>query len=187
MANGSNCSWTVCRSTPPAVPNRCGPGSSSRIACGRTCCSAGPPCSSSTTSTAGQASGSVLTSRSACLSSACLQHVVRYCARPAFALERLTVTGGRDGKPEHVRSTLPRHKRGQWIGPGRNKKATAPDAQGIRARRRAGGTATHITRQRTAHRVDGAERVNDFETAAERMECRGVVQVCGLLADFRVG
>ena len=31
------------------------------------------------------------------------------------------------------------------------------------------------------------ERVNDFETAAERIECRGVVQVCGLLADFRVG
>ena len=34
-------------------------------------------------------------------------------------------------QPEHVRSTLPRHKRGQWIGPGRNKKATAPDAQGV--------------------------------------------------------
>ena len=33
----------------------------------------------------------------------------------------------------------------------------------------------------------GAERVNDFETAAERIECRGVVQACGLLADFRVG
>ena len=64
--------------------------------------------------------------------------VVRCCARPAFALERLTDTGGRDGKPEHVRSTLPRHSRGQWIGPGRNKKATAADAQGTRARRRFG-------------------------------------------------
>ena len=31
------------------------------------------------------------------------------------------------------------------------------------------------------------ERVNDFETPAERIECRGVVQVCGLLAGFRVG
>ena len=30
------------------------------------------------------------------------------------------------------------------------------------------------------------ERVNDFETPAERIECRGVVQVCGRLADFRV-
>ena len=64
--------------------------------------------------------------------------VVRCCARPAFALERLTDTGGRDGKPEHVRSTLPRHSRGQWIGPGRNKKATAADAQGTRARQRFG-------------------------------------------------
>ena len=32
-----------------------------------------------------------------------------------------------------------------------------------------------------------AERVNDFETAAERSECRGLVQVCGRLAGFRVG
>ena len=31
------------------------------------------------------------------------------------------------------------------------------------------------------------ERVNDFETPAERIECRGVVQVCEWLADFRVG
>ena len=35
--------------------------------------------------------------------------------------------------------------------------------------------------------TEGPERVNDFETTAERIECRGVVQVCGLLADFRVG
>ena len=31
------------------------------------------------------------------------------------------------------------------------------------------------------------ERVDDFETTADRIECRGVVQVCGLLADSRVG
>ena len=31
------------------------------------------------------------------------------------------------------------------------------------------------------------ERVNDFETAAERISCRGGGQVCGRLADFRVG
>lgn len=60
-----------------------------------------------------------------------LEHLVRYCARPAFALERLTVIGGRDGKPEQVRYTLPRHKRGQWIGARRDKKATAPDARGV--------------------------------------------------------
>jgi len=35
--------------------------------------------------------------------------------------------------------------------------------------------------------AEQTERVNDFETAAERIECRGVVQACGLLADFRVG
>ena len=35
--------------------------------------------------------------------------------------------------------------------------------------------------------LDGTERVNDFETTAERIECRWVVQVCGLLAGFRVG
>ncbi len=45
-----------------------------------------------------------------------LEHLVRYCARPAFAIERLAVIGGRDGKPDRVRYTLPRHKRGQWIG-----------------------------------------------------------------------
>jgi len=60
-----------------------------------------------------------------------LEHLVRYCARPAFALERLTAIGGGDGRPEKVRYTLPRHKRGQWIGPGRQEKATAPDAQGV--------------------------------------------------------
>ena len=31
------------------------------------------------------------------------------------------------------------------------------------------------------------ERVNDFETPAERIECRGVVQASGLLVYFRVG
>jgi len=41
-----------------------------------------------------------------------LENLVRYCARPAFALERLTVIGGGD-KPEQVRYTLPRHKRGR--------------------------------------------------------------------------
>jgi hypothetical protein len=60
-----------------------------------------------------------------------VEHLVRYCARPAFALERLSVIGGRDDHPEHVHYTLPRHKRGQWIGPGRQKKSTAPAAQGV--------------------------------------------------------
>jgi len=56
---------------------------------------------------------------------------VRYCARPAFALERLSVVGGGGDKPERILDTLPRHKRGQWVGSGRNQKAPAPDAQGV--------------------------------------------------------
>ncbi len=32
-----------------------------------------------------------------------LEHLVRYCARPAFALERLSVIGGRDGVAERIR------------------------------------------------------------------------------------
>jgi hypothetical protein len=31
------------------------------------------------------------------------------------------------------------------------------------------------------------ERVNDFETPAERIYCRAVAPVCGLAACFRVG
>ncbi len=60
-----------------------------------------------------------------------LEHLVRYCAWPTFALERLSVIGGRDGSVERIRSTLPGYKRGQWIGPGRQKKATAADSQGV--------------------------------------------------------
>jgi hypothetical protein len=60
-----------------------------------------------------------------------LEHLIRYCARPAFAVERLAVIDGRDGKPDLVRYTLARHKRGQWIGRGRTQKSTTPDRQGV--------------------------------------------------------
>jgi hypothetical protein len=60
-----------------------------------------------------------------------LEHLVRYCARPAFAMEHLAVIDGRDGKAPQVRYTLARHKRGQWIGPGRTQKSTTPDRQGV--------------------------------------------------------
>ena len=60
-----------------------------------------------------------------------LEHLVRYCARPAFALERLFLIESRDGRPDRIRYTLPRHKRGTWIGPGRSRKSSAPDAQGF--------------------------------------------------------
>jgi hypothetical protein len=38
---------------------------------------------------------------------------------------------GPHGRPDRIRDTLPRHKRGQWVGPGRRRKASAPDAQGV--------------------------------------------------------
>ncbi len=38
-----------------------------------------------------------------------LEHLLRSCARPAFALERGSLLPGRDGGPERIRSTLPRH------------------------------------------------------------------------------
>ena len=60
-----------------------------------------------------------------------LEHLVRYCARPAFALERLFLLESRHGRPERIRYTLPRHKRGIWVGPARSRKSSAPDAQGV--------------------------------------------------------
>jgi len=60
-----------------------------------------------------------------------LEHLVRYCARPAFALERLSLLEARDGRPERIRYALPRHKRGTWIGPARSRKSSTPDAQGV--------------------------------------------------------
>jgi hypothetical protein len=60
-----------------------------------------------------------------------LEHLVRYCARPAFALERLFLIQARDGVPEPIRYVLPRHKRGTWVGAGRERKSSAPDAQGV--------------------------------------------------------
>ena len=45
-----------------------------------------------------------------------LEHLVRDCARPAFALERLSLLEGHDGRPERIRHALSRHTRGTWIG-----------------------------------------------------------------------
>ena len=38
-----------------------------------------------------------------------LEHLLRYCARPPFALERLSVIRGADGRIARVRYVLPRH------------------------------------------------------------------------------
>jgi hypothetical protein len=60
-----------------------------------------------------------------------LEHLLRYCARPAFAVQRLSVVPGTGHSPERVRYTLPRHKRGNWVGPGRSRKSTRPGASGV--------------------------------------------------------
>jgi hypothetical protein len=60
-----------------------------------------------------------------------LEHLVRYCARPAFALDRLSLIPRSDGRPERIRYAIPRHKRGTWIGTGWKRKSSAPDAQGV--------------------------------------------------------
>ena len=49
-----------------------------------------------------------------------LEHLLRYCARPPFALYRLSVIRGPDGRIARVRSVLPRHRAANWVGPGRS-------------------------------------------------------------------
>jgi hypothetical protein len=48
-----------------------------------------------------------------------LEYLLRYRARPPFALERLSVRRGEDGRISRVRYVLPRHKAANWVGPGR--------------------------------------------------------------------
>ena len=49
-----------------------------------------------------------------------LEHLLRYCARPPFALERLSVTRDARGHASKVRYVLPRHKAANWVGPGQH-------------------------------------------------------------------
>jgi hypothetical protein len=60
-----------------------------------------------------------------------LEHLLRYCARPPFALERLSVIRGEDGHIACVRYVLPRHKAANWVGPGRGRKSARPGANGV--------------------------------------------------------
>ena len=60
-----------------------------------------------------------------------LEHLLRYCARPPFALERLFVTRDARGRITRVRYVLPRHKATNWVGPGRGRKSTRPGANGV--------------------------------------------------------
>ena len=60
-----------------------------------------------------------------------LEHLLRYCARPPFALERLSVIRGEGGRISRVRYVLPRHKAATWVGSGRGRKSTRPGANGV--------------------------------------------------------
>jgi hypothetical protein len=60
-----------------------------------------------------------------------LEHLLRYCARPPFALERLSVIRGPDGRIARIRYVLPSHKAANWVGPGRGRKSTRPGANGV--------------------------------------------------------
>jgi hypothetical protein len=60
-----------------------------------------------------------------------LEHLLRYCARPPFALERLSVIRGPDGRISRIRYVLPRHKAANWVGPGRSRTSTRPGANGV--------------------------------------------------------
>jgi hypothetical protein len=57
--------------------------------------------------------------------------LLRYCARPPFALERLSVSRGPDGRITRVRYVLPRHKAANGVGPGRGRTSTRPGANGV--------------------------------------------------------
>jgi len=60
-----------------------------------------------------------------------LEHLLRYCARPPFALERLSVIRAADGRIVRIRYVLPRHKAANSVGPGRKRKSTQPGANGV--------------------------------------------------------
>ncbi len=60
-----------------------------------------------------------------------LEHLLRYCAQPPFALERLSVIRGPDGRATRVRYVLPRHKAANWVGRGRGRKSTRPGANRV--------------------------------------------------------
>jgi hypothetical protein len=60
-----------------------------------------------------------------------LEHLLRYCAWPPFALERLSVICGPDGRITRIRYVLPRHKAANWVGPDHGRKSTRPGANGV--------------------------------------------------------
>ena len=55
-----------------------------------------------------------------------LEHLLRYCARPPFALHRLSVIRSPDCRITRIRYVMPRHKHANWVGPGRGRQSTRP-------------------------------------------------------------
>jgi hypothetical protein len=60
-----------------------------------------------------------------------LEHLLRYCARPPFALERLSVIRDANGRITKVRYVMPRHKAANWVGSGRSRNSTQPGTNGV--------------------------------------------------------
>ena len=60
-----------------------------------------------------------------------LEDLLPYCARPPFALERLSVIRGPDSRVASIRYVLPRHKAANWVGLGRGRTSTRPGANGV--------------------------------------------------------
>ena len=60
-----------------------------------------------------------------------LEHLLRYCARPPFALERLSVRRSADGRIARIRDVLPWPKAANWVGPGRGRTSTRPGTTGV--------------------------------------------------------
>jgi len=64
-----------------------------------------------------------------------LEHLLRYCARPPFALDRLAVIRDADGRIARIRYVMPRRWitiwAASWVGPGRKRKSTQPGANGV--------------------------------------------------------
>ena len=64
-----------------------------------------------------------------------LEHLLRYCARPPFALERLSVIRDADGRIARIRYVLPRRWvilwAANWVGPGRKRKSTQQGSNGV--------------------------------------------------------
>jgi hypothetical protein len=84
-----------------------------------------------------------------------LERLLRSCARPPLALERLSVIRDADGRSARIRSVMPRHKAATWVGPGRSREKRRFRGEGGRSREPLSGPGqprdAGATRSRAAH------------------------------------